>query len=152
MKKDDTSDLTLLGSDTHYKYEDPSANILESFPNKHVANDYQIDFKFEEFTSLCPKTGQPDFAKIHIQYIPGDKCVETKSLKLYFFAYRNCGSFMETITNNIKDDLVKILNPKFLVVIASFASRPLIDLATSYTEEPFSTSLTDPSFKVILII
>ncbi len=120
---DDVSQLTVLGSaKTAYKLDEPSIEILESFPNL-FDNDYLIEIAHPEFTSLCPKTGQPDFAKIYIDYIPLKKCVESKSLKLYLVAYRNHKSFMETIVNTIKDDLVKVLEPKYLRVKGEFNPR-----------------------------
>lgn len=120
---DDVSKLTLLGSaNTQYKLDEPSVNILETFPNL-FDNDYLIEISHPEFTSLCPKTGQPDFAKIHIDYIPNKKCVESKSLKLYLVAYRNHKSFMETIVNTIKQDLVSLLEPKYLRVCGEFNPR-----------------------------
>lgn len=120
---DDVSKLTLLGSaNTQYKLDEPSVNILETFPNL-FDNEYLIEISHPEFTSLCPKTGQPDFAKIHIDYIPNKKCVESKSLKLYLVAYRNHKSFMETIVNTIKQDLAVLLEPKYLRVRGEFNPR-----------------------------
>lgn len=120
---DDISQLTLLGAKkTEYKLDEPNVTILESFPNL-FENDYLIEIEHPEFTSLCPKTGQPDFAKIYIDYIPSKKCVESKSLKLYLVAYRNHKSFMETIINNIMNDLVKLLEPKYLRVKGEFNPR-----------------------------
>lgn len=121
--KDDISMLTQLGSGVNYKYDEPSSEILETFPNKFPGRDYLIKFIFPEFTSLCPKTGQPDFATIEVQYIADEKCIESKSLKLYFFAYRQYGSFMETITNKILEDCVKVCNPKYMKVIGRFNPR-----------------------------
>lgn len=121
--KDDTASLTLLGAGkTEYKLEEPNVGILEAFPNLFAA-DYLIEIAHPEFTSLCPKTGQPDFAKIYIDYIPQKKCVESKSLKQYLAAYRNHKSFMETIVNTVKDDLVKLLEPKYLRVRGEFNPR-----------------------------
>jgi len=124
MTKDDTSGLKHLGSGrTSYAFEEPSAAILEAFPNQYPDRDYQIRFEHPEFTSLCPKTGQPDFATIEISYIPDRLCIETKSLKLYFTAFRNHGSFMETITNKILDDLVAVCKPRQMQVVALFNPR-----------------------------
>jgi len=124
MTKDDTSGLKHLGSGkTAYSFEAPSAAILEAFPNQYPHRDYQIRFEHPEFTSLCPKTGQPDFATIEITYIPDLLCIETKSLKLYFTAFRNHGSFMETITNKILDDLVSVCQPRMMQVVAMFNPR-----------------------------
>ena|ERR1700733_2084728 len=97
--------------------------ILETFPNPRRGRDYQIKFVFPEFTSVCPVTGQPDFATITIEYIPKKLCVEMKSLKLYFFSYRNKGIFYEAVVNTILDDLVAKLNPKQMMVIGDFAVR-----------------------------
>lgn len=121
---DDTKDLRHLGSQrTEYKYDEPGAEILDTFPNKYPGRDYQVEFIFPEMTSLCPKTGQPDFAVIEIRYIPEKLCIETKSLKLYFFAFRNFGSFMETITNKILEDLVSVCQPKWMQVVGKFNPR-----------------------------
>ena len=97
--------------------------ILESFPNPKPRRDYQIEFVFPEFTSMCPVTGQPDFATITITYIPDRFCVEMKSLKLYFLAYRNKGIFYESVVNTILDDLVESLDPRRMTVVGDFAVR-----------------------------
>jgi 7-cyano-7-deazaguanine reductase len=97
--------------------------ILDTFPNPRPGREYQIKFVFDEFTSMCPVTGQPDFATITIDYVPEGKCVEMKSLKLYFLAYRNKGIFYEAVVNTILDDLVTILKPRRLTVIGDFAVR-----------------------------
>ena len=91
-----------------------SNNILETFENPNIDRDYTINFEVPEFTSLCPKTGQPDFANILIEYIPDKLCVELKSLKLYFVSYRDQPGFHEDLTNKILDDLVALLNPKYM--------------------------------------
>lgn len=122
--KDDVSQLTLLGSQkTEYKQSGPNTEMLETFPNSNPGRDYVITHVTKEFTSLCPKTGQPDFASIEVQMIADQKCIESKSLKLYFFAYRNEGTFMETITNNILSDLVKACEPRWCQVLGTFAPR-----------------------------
>ena len=115
--------VSLLGNqNTKYKYDyDPS--VLETFVNKHPENDYVVTFDAYEFTSLCPKTGQPDLAKIIISYIPRERMVESKSLKLYLFSYRNHGDFHEDCVNIIKNDLVKLMDPKYLEVRGIFAPR-----------------------------
>lgn len=129
MKQDNTENLTQLGSNkTEYNYSDPSPEMLEVFPNQFPDNVYEVVLNCEEFTSLCPKTGQPDFAKIKIKYAPNKLCVETKSLKLYLFAFRNCGTFMETITNQISKDLSSKLKPRYLDVEAEFYTRGGIQL------------------------
>src|SRR5688572_2238544 len=99
------------------------ASILEAFPNPRPERDYQIEFVFPEFTSVCPVTGQPDFATITVRYVPDRHCVEMKSLKLYFFAYRNKGIFYEAVVNTILDDLVATLGPRQMTVIGQFAVR-----------------------------
>src|SRR5687768_2648715 len=86
--------------------------ILDSFPNPQPKRDYQIRFVFPEFTSMCPVTGQPDFATITIDYVPDQLCVEMKSLKLYFLAFRNKGIFYEAVVNQILDDLIGVLKPR----------------------------------------
>ena len=98
-------------------------SILEAFPNPRPERDYQIEFVFPEFTSVCPVTGQPDFATITVRYVPDRQCVEMKSLKLYFFAYRNKGIFYEGVVNTILDDLVAALGPRRMTVIGQFAVR-----------------------------
>src|SRR6476620_5938627 len=99
------------------------ASILEAFPNPRPERHYQIEFVFPEFTSVCPVTGQPDFATITVRYVPDRQCVEMKSLKLYFFAYRNKGIFYEGVVNTILDDLVDALSPRRMTVIGQFAVR-----------------------------
>lgn len=119
---DDVSGLTQLGvSSTEYK--DPVLSILEAFPNKYPSRDYLVTHVTDEFTSRCPKTGQPDFAQITIEYVPDQSCIETKSLKLYLAAYRNTGAFMESITNQILEDIVQACSPRKLAIIANFNIR-----------------------------
>lgn len=100
----------------------PSKN-LETFPNPHPDRDYEIRFDCPEFTCLCPKTGQPDFATIRIFYIPDQTCVELKSLKLYLWSYRNEGAFHEAVTNKIMDDIVKAVSPRYIEVEGDFFVR-----------------------------
>ena len=107
---------------TDAQVEDPRS-ILEAFPNPNPERDYQVQFVFPEFTSVCPVTGQPDFATITVRYVPDQLCVEMKSLKLYFFSYRNKGIFYEAVTNTILDDLVAVLKPRRMTVIGDFAVR-----------------------------
>ena len=97
--------------------------ILESFPNPRPQRDYEVKFVFPEFTSMCPVTGQPDFATITITYVPDQLCVEMKSLKLYFLSFRNKGIFYEAVTNQIVDDLVDVLKPRRMTVVGDFAVR-----------------------------
>lgn len=120
---DDTSALTSLGGPTDYLAQAPSASILEAFPNKHPNRHYRIQFEHPEFTSVCPKTGQPDFGTITINYVPDQLCVESKSFKLYMVSYRNQGAFMESITNTIADDLITTLKPRRITVEGKFNVR-----------------------------
>ena len=96
---------------------------LETFPNPQPGRNYTIRFTIPEFTCLCPKTGQPDFATINIEYVPGDLCVELKSLKLYMWAFREQGAFHEAITNEILDDIVSAISPNFMRIRAEFNVR-----------------------------
>lgn len=96
---------------------------LETFENPNPGRDYTIRIDVPEFTCLCPKTGQPDFATINIEYIPADKCVELKALKMYMWSYRDEGAFHEAVTNQILDDLVKATEPNFMRVTAEFYVR-----------------------------
>ena len=96
---------------------------LETFPNPYADRDYHIHMEIPEFTCLCPKTGQPDFATLILDYIPDKKCIELKSLKLYIWSYRNEGVFHEAVTNKILDDFVAILKPRYLRLIARFYVR-----------------------------
>jgi 7-cyano-7-deazaguanine reductase len=97
--------------------------ILEAFDNPRPQRDFEIEFVFPEFTSVCPVTGQPDFATITLSYVPSKKCVEMKSLKLYFLAYRDKGIFYEGVVNTILDDLVAVIQPRRMTVIGQFAVR-----------------------------
>lgn len=121
-------DLTLLQANYKDYPTEPSKDILEAFNNQHPNNDYWITFNCPEFTSLCPVTSQPDFGNITVKYRPAEKCVESKSLKLYLFAYRNHNAFHEAVTNMILDDLVELLNPKEMIVIGEFRPRGGISL------------------------
>ena len=115
--------LTKLGSKTtEYRMEyDPS--LLESFSNKHPEREYFVKFNCPEFTSLCPLTGQPDFANIVISYVPDSRLVESKSLKLYLFSFRNHGDFHEDVVNTILHDLVTLLDPRYVEVWGKFLPR-----------------------------
>ena len=115
--------LKKLGSqETSYPSE-YSAELLETFDNKHPDNDYFVKFNCPEFTSLCPITGQPDFATIYISYVPDIKMVESKSLKLYLFSFRNHGDFHEDVVNVIMKDLIRLMNPKYIEVWGKFLPR-----------------------------
>ena len=103
------------------------SSILEAFDNPNPERRYTIEFTFPEFTSLCPKTGQPDFATIVIRYVPGPRCVELRSLKHYFWSFRNQGIYMEPVTNQILNDLVNLCDPVEMAVISRFNIRGGID-------------------------
>jgi 7-cyano-7-deazaguanine reductase len=111
------------------------SKILERFPNPEPARDYEIHFDCPEFTCLCPLTGQPDFAHIKIRYTPDRFCVETKSLKQYFWSYRNEGAFHEKVTNTILDDLVAALGPRKMTIEADFLVRGGISCVVVATHE-----------------
>lgn len=116
-QKADLDELTLLGKGAR------PTKKLEAFPNRHPERDYVVTLRTEEFTCVCPATGQPDFAKLAIQYIPDKKILESKSLKLYLWSFRNQGVFHEHVTNVILDDLVKVLEPRWCKVTADFGVR-----------------------------
>lgn len=115
--------ISLLGNNNTKYPTDYAPEVLETFPNKHPENDYFVKFNCPEFTSLCPITGQPDFAKIYISYIPGEKMVESKSLKLYLFSFRNHGDFHEDCINIIMKDLIRLMKPKYIEVWGKFLPR-----------------------------
>ena len=119
----DTSRLTKLGHPTGYRYDHPEASILEGFANQHPGSPWVVALDCTEFTSLCPMTGQPDFGRMHIHYVPSELCVESKSLKLYLGAYRNHGAFHEDCVNRIADDIVSVIHPKWLRVFGDFTVR-----------------------------
>ena len=132
--KKDMPEITLLGNqNTKYSF-DYQPGVLETFDNKHPDRDYWVKFNCPEFTSLCPITGQPDFATIYISYVPDIKMVESKSLKLYLFSFRNHGDFHEDVVNIIMKDLVKLLAPRYLEVWGKFLPRGgiSIDPYTNY--------------------
>lgn len=122
-KSKELEGLSLLGNQgAKYNYGyDPE--VLEVFENKHPDNDYFVKFNCPEFTSLCPITGQPDFATIYISYMPNIKMVESKSLKLYLFSFRNHGDFHEDCMNIIMKDLIKLMDPKYIEVWGKFTPR-----------------------------
>ena len=120
---EETKDITLLGQ-KNVKYEfNYRPDVLETFDNKHPDHDYWVKFNCPEFTTLCPITGQPDFGTIYISYIPDEKMVESKSLKLYLFSFRNNGDFHEDVVNIIMKDLIKLMNPKYIEVWGKFTPR-----------------------------
>jgi len=129
----DLDELTMLGRIT----TQPSKQ-LETFPNRHPDRDYVVTLISNEFTCVCPATNQPDFAEITIRYIPDQRIVESKSLKLYLWSYRNEGVFHEHVTNVILDDLVAALEPRWCEVIADFSVRGGIAISVSaeYNKPP----------------
>lgn len=124
MRKDEElSELALLGSQGTVYPTDYAPSMLETFENKHPENEYLVTFNCPEFTTLCPKTGQPDFGHIFISYIPRQKMVESKSLKLYLFSFRNHGDFHEDCVNIIMKDLWKLMEPRYIEVKGIFMPR-----------------------------
>ncbi|MDE7413863.1 MAG: preQ(1) synthase [Muribaculaceae bacterium] len=115
--------VTLLGNQGTVYSSDYSPEVLETFENKHPDNEYVVTFNCPEFTTLCPKTGQPDFGHIYISYIPRLRMVESKSLKLYLFSFRNHGDFHEDCVNIIMKDLIKLMDPKYIEVKGIFMPR-----------------------------
>lgn len=117
--------------------------ILETFQNEYSNRNYTIVHTAPEFTSLCPKTGQPDFATITVEYIPGKLCVELKSLKLYLNSYRNDGIFFESVTNKILDDLVAVCKPRYMIITADFNVRGGISsiIEAEYRSKDFDASI-----------
>lgn len=115
--------VSLLGANKTEYLSDYAPEVLETFPNKHADNEYVVTFDCPEFTTLCPKTGQPDFGHVYITYIPRERMVESKSLKLYLFSFRNHGDFHEDCINIIMKDLVKLMDPKYLEVRGVFMPR-----------------------------
>lgn len=132
--KEEMQDITLLGNqNTKYDYG-YNPVVLETFDNKHPDKDYWVKFNCPEFTSLCPITGQPDFATIYISYVPDIKMVESKSLKLYMFSFRNHGDFHEDVVNIIMKDLIELMQPRYIEVWGKFLPRGgiSIDPYTNY--------------------
>lgn len=115
-------DFKNLGKKTNIKFE-YNKDFLEAFENKHNERDYWVKFNCPEFTSLCPVTGQPDFATIYLSYIPDKKMVESKSLKLYLFSFRNHGAFHEDCVNVIMNDLIELMDPRYIEVWGKFMPR-----------------------------
>lgn len=121
--REQESSITQLGSQGTSYPDDYAPELLETFENKHPDNDYFVKFNCPEFTSLCPITGQPDFATITIAYIPAARMVESKSLKLYLFSFRNHGDFHEDCVNIIMKDLIRLMKPKYIEVWGKFTPR-----------------------------
>ena len=118
-----TRGLTLLGAKTTVYSDQYTPAVLEAFENRHQENDFFVKFNCPEFTSLCPITGQPDFATLYISYVPDRRMVESKSLKLYLFGFRNHGAFHEDCVNTIMKDLVRLLAPRYIEVWGKFLPR-----------------------------
>ncbi len=119
----ENENLTLLGSKNKNYPTDYDPSVLETFENAHPNRDYMVTFRCPEFTTLCPITGQPDFATLYINYIPEIKMVESKSLKLYLFSFRQHGDFHEDVVNIICNDLTKLMDPKYIEVRGMFYPR-----------------------------
>jgi 7-cyano-7-deazaguanine reductase len=115
--------LTLLGAKGVQYRTDYDPSVLETFENKHPEREYFVKFNCPEFTSLCPITGQPDFACIYISYVPAKRMVESKSLKLYLFSFRNHGAFHEDCVNIILNDLIELMDPLYIEVLGKFLPR-----------------------------
>lgn len=118
----DLQDLKYLGKTTEYP-DHPDKATLDTFDNPAPGRNYVISLDCPEFTTLCPITGQPDFARIEINYTPNQRCVESKALKLYLFSFRNIGSFHEAVTNRMLNDLVKATEPHWMEVVGHFSVR-----------------------------
>ena len=140
--RDDLDKLRTLGRKTEAP-KDYDPTVLETFGNAHGERDYWVVFTAPEFTTLCPKTGQPDFATLTIRYIPDRRLVESKSLKLYLFGFCNHGDFHEDVVNVIYDDLVKLLRPKYMEVIGKFAARGGISI------DPFVNGGSGTKYKTL---
>ena len=121
----DSKNLKSLGNKTKYSYKKPDSKLLETFINQHPNTTYLVPFiqDRDEFTSLCPVTGQPDYAKMEIIYIPNHLMIESKSLKLYLMSFRNSGEFHEDVCNRIANDIFHLIGPKYLRVYGNFAAR-----------------------------
>lgn len=122
-EKEETKGISLLGDHNVVYPSDYAPQLLETFINKHPERDYFVKFNCPEFTSLCPITGQPDFATLTISYVPDMKMVESKSLKLYLFSFRNHGDFHEDCVNIIMEDLIRLMDPKYIEVWGKFMPR-----------------------------
>lgn len=131
----DTEDLTLLGAGATDYPDTYNPEILESFENRFPENTYVVELDCPEFTSLCPKTGQPDFAKITISYSPDNRLVESKSLKLYLFSFRNFGEFHEDCVNRIANDIYELIKPKWIEVRGDFFPRGGISINPTCRKE-----------------
>ncbi|MEC8826732.1 MAG: preQ(1) synthase [Verrucomicrobiota bacterium] len=124
-------DLTLLGNSENRLPVTPEEATLEVFPNRNRERNYWIELDYPEFSSVCPVTGQPDTAHLNIRYVPGEKCIETKSLKYYLASYRNTPSFNEDIVNRVLDDLSGACSPRRMIVSGKFSPRGGIQLTVT---------------------
>jgi 7-cyano-7-deazaguanine reductase len=115
--------LAALGGRTEYRYDQPDAGVLESFANPSPGSPWAVSLICNEFTTLCPVTGQPDYGRLLIEYVPLQRCVESKSLKLYLMRYRNHGAFHEACVNRVADDLCRQIAPRYLRVYGDFNPR-----------------------------
>ncbi|GAB6039071.1 preQ(1) synthase [Fundidesulfovibrio butyratiphilus] len=131
--QDDVSGLTHLGQAETLYPDRADASLLEVFPNLYPDRNYHVTLETQEFTSLCPKTGQPDFGTISVRYVPGASIIESKSFKLYLFSFRQEPSFMETLTNRILDDLVAICAPRRMTVVGAFRPRGGVGITVEAT-------------------
>ena len=133
-------ELRSLGKQTDYAF-DYNPEVLEAIENKNAARNYFVKLKCEEFTCVCPITHQPDYAHIEINYIPDQKLVESKSLKLYLTSFRNHGTFHEDVINIIADDLIKLLEPRYLEIVGHFAVRGGISIEpyVNYANDEFKS-------------
>ncbi len=122
-RKEELKSAVLGKNVTKFVFNRPSAKILEIFQNRYSKRDYFINIDIPEFTNICPLTGQPDFAVIRIRYVPDEKCLESKSLKIYIFSYRNFPEFHEDCINRILDDCVKVCAPRWMQVSGKFNAR-----------------------------
>lgn len=133
----DVEGITLLGAGITKYPSSPDEAKLETFENAYPDRNYEVVLDCPEFTSLCPVTGQPDFGRITIEYVPGERCIESKSLKLYLFSFRNYGGFGEAIVNRILDDIVAVCTPRRATVRGSFTPRGgiTIEVTAKFPEE-----------------
>ncbi|MCM1450969.1 MAG: preQ(1) synthase [Clostridium sp.] len=123
MDRAEEGSLSLLGNKGVKYPTDYDPSLLETFANRHPEHDYLVTLLCPEFTTLCPITSQPDFGKITINYIPGERMVESKSLKLYLFSFRNHGDFHEDVVNIIMKDLIALMQPRYIEVLGEFMPR-----------------------------
>jgi 7-cyano-7-deazaguanine reductase len=144
-KPSQAKDLTLLGNSENRLPSSPEEAVLEVFPNRNADRNFWIELEYPEFSSLCPVTGQPDSARLAIRYIPGEKCIETKSLKFYLASFRNTPSFNEDIVNRVLDDLSAACSPRRMIVSGKFSPRGGIQLtATAEYPDPGIEEMAPP--------